>query len=69
MLNAAGFGSDSSLRLKSRCKNCNKKQVGLMGFKCRCGDLFCGKHQYAIEHSCPFDYKMFDREILIRKIS
>ncbi|KAK2653643.1 hypothetical protein Ddye_013499 [Dipteronia dyeriana] len=65
-LNAAWFGSDSGMRLKSRCKNCNKK-VGLTGFKCRCGDLFCGMHRYAAEHSCPFDYKKFDREILIKE--
>ncbi|KAK0597673.1 hypothetical protein LWI29_027448 [Acer saccharum] len=43
-LNADGFGLDSGLRLKSRCKNCNKK-VGLTGFKCRCGYLFCGMHR------------------------
>ncbi|TXG70776.1 hypothetical protein EZV62_005711 [Acer yangbiense] len=65
-LNAAGFDSDTGSRWKSRCKNCNKK-VGLTGFKCRCGDLFCGKHRYATEHSCPFDYKKFDREILIKE--
>ncbi|KAI9161236.1 hypothetical protein LWI28_015651 [Acer negundo] len=65
-LDADGFGSDSGLRLKSRCKNCNKK-VGLTGFKCRCGDLFCGMHRYATEHSCTFDYKKFDREILIKE--
>ncbi|KAH7557507.1 hypothetical protein JRO89_XS11G0167500 [Xanthoceras sorbifolium] len=53
-------------RLKNRCNNCNKK-VGLMGFKCRCRDLFCAKHRYATEHSCPFDYKKFDREILIKE--
>ncbi|KAK2653646.1 hypothetical protein Ddye_013504 [Dipteronia dyeriana] len=65
-LNATWSGSDSGSRWKSRCKNCNKK-VGLTGFTCRCGDLFCGKHRYATEHSCPFDYKKFDREILIKE--
>ncbi|KAK0595763.1 hypothetical protein LWI29_009771 [Acer saccharum] len=65
--NALGFGSDSSgSRSKSRCNKCNRK-VGLIGFKCRCGDLFCGKHRYATEHSCTFDYKKFDRENLIKQ--
>ncbi|KAK3220913.1 hypothetical protein Dsin_014883 [Dipteronia sinensis] len=43
------------------------QQVGLTGFKCRCGDLFCGKHPYATEHFCTFDYKKFDLEILIKE--
>ncbi|KAI9161067.1 hypothetical protein LWI28_014116 [Acer negundo] len=65
--NALGFGLDSSgSRSKSRCNKCNKK-VGLIGFKCRCGDLFCGKHRYATEHSCTFDYKKFDLENLMKQ--
>lgn len=40
----------------SRCKAC-KKKVGLLGFQCRCGGVFCGSHRYAEEHSCPSDYK------------
>ncbi|KAL5744412.1 hypothetical protein ACOSQ2_027528 [Xanthoceras sorbifolium] len=62
----SGSNTQNSSRLKNRCNNCNKK-VGLMGYKCRCGDLFCAKHRYATEHSCPFDYKKFDREILIKE--
>ncbi|XP_028779656.1 zinc finger A20 and AN1 domain-containing stress-associated protein 9-like [Neltuma alba] len=50
---------------KKRCKSCNKK-VGLTGFRCRCGDLFCGKHRYPQEHSCAADYKRRGRR-LIRK--
>ncbi|KAK1579065.1 hypothetical protein Q3G72_035280 [Acer saccharum] len=65
--NAFSFGSDSSgSRSKSRCNKCNKK-VGLIGFNCRCGDLFCGEHRYATEHYCTFNYKKFDRENLIKE--
>lgn len=39
----------------SRCTTCNKR-VGLTGFKCRCGDLFCASHRYSDKHDCPFDY-------------
>lgn len=40
----------------SRCNAC-KKKVGLLGFHCRCGHVYCGSHRYPEEHSCPADYK------------
>ncbi|CAL5422195.1 unnamed protein product [Camellia sinensis] len=40
----------------NRCTTC-KKRVGLTGFKCHCGDLFCGSHRYSDKHDCPFDYR------------
>ncbi|KAH7537918.1 hypothetical protein FEM48_Zijuj03G0143800 [Ziziphus jujuba var. spinosa] len=51
--------------VKNRCKSCNRK-VGLMGFRCRCGGLFCGKHRYAEEHSCEADYKTKERNLLVK---
>lgn len=41
---------------KNRCSVCRKK-VGLTGFQCRCGGLFCSLHRYSNEHNCTFDYK------------
>lgn len=41
---------------KNRCFTCRKK-VGLTGFDCRCGHLFCSIHRYSDVHSCSFDYK------------
>lgn len=41
---------------KNRCRICRKK-VGLTGFQCRCGGLFCSIHRYSNEHDCTFDYK------------
>lgn len=41
---------------KNRCTLCRKK-VGLTGFECRCGGLFCSAHRYSDEHNCTFDYK------------
>jgi len=41
---------------KNRCASCNKK-VGLTGFSCRCGGLFCSLHRYSDKHECSFDYK------------
>ncbi|XP_073299979.1 zinc finger A20 and AN1 domain-containing stress-associated protein 8-like [Primulina huaijiensis] len=40
----------------SRCGAC-KKRVGLTGFNCRCGNVFCGLHRYSDKHECPFDYR------------
>ncbi|KAI3372386.1 hypothetical protein L3Q82_022888, partial [Scortum barcoo] len=41
---------------KNRCFMC-RKRVGLTGFDCRCGNLFCGIHRYSDKHNCPYDYK------------
>ena len=35
-----------------------KKKVGLTGFTCRCGGLFCSIHRYSDKHQCDFDYKV-----------
>ncbi|XP_044478591.1 zinc finger A20 and AN1 domain-containing stress-associated protein 8-like [Mangifera indica] len=40
----------------NRCNSC-KKRVGLTGFKCRCGNMFCASHRYSDKHDCPFDYR------------
>ncbi|CAL5437870.1 unnamed protein product [Camellia sinensis] len=56
---ASGSEETGEPKLKegpNRCTTC-KKRVGLTGFKCRCGDLFCGSHRYSDKHDCPFDYR------------
>ncbi|KAG0483087.1 hypothetical protein HPP92_011171 [Vanilla planifolia] len=45
----------------NRCSTC-RKRVGLTGFRCRCGDLFCARHRYSDTHDCSFDYKAAGRE-------
>ncbi|XP_061586829.1 AN1-type zinc finger protein 5a [Cololabis saira] len=47
---------DPSKPKKNRCFMC-RKRVGLTGFDCRCGNLFCGIHRYSDKHNCPYDYK------------
>lgn len=47
----------------SRCNQCRKK-VGLTGFKCKCGETFCGQHRHAESHCCSFDYKTVQRQKL-----
>ncbi|KAJ9599016.1 hypothetical protein L9F63_010473 [Diploptera punctata] len=41
---------------KNRCAVCRKK-VGLTGFECRCGGLYCAVHRYSDKHNCTFDYR------------
>lgn len=47
----------------NRCHQCNKR-VGLTGFACRCGGLYCSEHRYDNAHGCTFDYKTMEREEL-----
>jgi len=47
----------------SRCWSCNKK-IGLTGFRCRCGYVFCGTHRYEDAHECDFNFCQTKQEIL-----
>ncbi|XP_021728950.1 zinc finger A20 and AN1 domain-containing stress-associated protein 8-like [Chenopodium quinoa] len=49
----------------SRCTTC-KKRVGLTGFNCRCGNLFCATHRYSDKHECPFDYRTAARDAIAK---
>ncbi|GMJ15494.1 Stress Associated Protein3 [Hibiscus trionum] len=49
------------VRRPNRCLSCNKR-VGLTGFKCRCGMVFCGIHRYPEEHGCDFDFKAMGKQ-------
>ncbi|KAB0400759.1 hypothetical protein E2I00_011219 [Balaenoptera physalus] len=41
---------------KNRCFVCRKK-VGLTGFECWCGNVYCGVHRYSDVHKCSYNYK------------
>lgn len=43
-------------KTKNRCASCRKK-VGLTGFDCRCGGLYCAVHRYSDKHNCTFNYR------------
>ncbi|KAK7401516.1 hypothetical protein VNO78_13061 [Psophocarpus tetragonolobus] len=53
-------------RLVNRCSGCRRK-VGLTGFRCRCGLLFCAHHRYSDRHDCSYDYKAAAREAIARE--
>lgn len=56
--NSEGDGCDDKGKKpkKNRCMECRKK-VGLTGFMCHCGKLFCSLHRYSDTHECTFDFK------------
>ncbi|PHT31096.1 Zinc finger A20 and AN1 domain-containing stress-associated protein 8 [Capsicum baccatum] len=49
----------SEVKSKEGLKKCTtfRKRVGLTGFSCKCGDLFCAVHHYSDKHNCLFDYR------------
>ncbi|XP_061998404.1 zinc finger A20 and AN1 domain-containing stress-associated protein 5 [Rosa rugosa] len=56
----------SMRRVVNRCSGCRRK-VGLTGFRCRCGELFCSEHRYSDRHVCSYDYKAAGREAIARE--
>lgn len=40
----------------SRCATCTRK-VGLFGYNCKCGKVFCAQHHLPEEHPCTFNYR------------
>ena len=55
----------SRLPAPNRCGSC-RKRVGLTGFKCRCGHIYCALHRYSDKHSCTFDYKAAGQEAIAK---
>eukprot|EP00127_Corallochytrium_limacisporum_P004810 Clim_evm2s181 gene=Clim_evmTU2s181 len=53
----APVGSCKTTKNPNRCQCCNKKVSLATRFSCRCGGNFCGRHRYAEQHSCTYDYK------------
>lgn len=49
----------------NRCTTC-RKRVGLTGFNCRCGNIFCAVHRYSDKHDCPIDYRTAAREAIAK---
>ncbi|OIW05200.1 hypothetical protein TanjilG_19831 [Lupinus angustifolius] len=49
----------------SRCATC-KKRVGLTGFSCKCGNLFCAMHRYSDKHDCQYDYRAVGQDAIAK---
>ncbi|KAK7285548.1 hypothetical protein RJT34_20323 [Clitoria ternatea] len=64
------LSSGENLEMKAktgpnRCATC-KKRVGLTGFGCKCGNLFCATHRYSDKHQCPFDYRTVGQDAIAK---
>lgn len=55
--------SDTTKEMKPRCLVC-KKKLGLTGFPCRCGGLYCATHRGDVDHACKYDYKSDQQKAL-----
>ncbi|XP_059284849.1 putative zinc finger A20 and AN1 domain-containing stress-associated protein 8 [Lycium ferocissimum] len=62
-------GKDDLSTMKTKTKRCIvcKKKVGLIGFSCKCGEIFCRSHRYPEEHACMFDFKSIGRANLVKE--
>jgi hypothetical protein len=46
-----------------KCWKCNKN-IGLLGFKCKCLYTFCALHRFYTDHDCTYDHIKNDRKRL-----
>ncbi|KAK7819673.1 zinc finger a20 and an1 domain-containing stress-associated protein 6 [Quercus suber] len=49
----------------TRCRAC-KKSVGIIGIKCKCGNIFCAVHRYSDKHNCSYDYRAAARAAIAK---
>lgn len=65
-LDSSSSNQASEVKVKvgpNRCSTC-RKRVGLTGFSCRCGNLYCADHRYSDKHECSFDYRTAARDAI-----
>ena len=47
----------------NKCSTC-RKLVGLTGFNCKYGNLFCSSHRYSHKEDCSFKYQTVGRDAI-----
>lgn len=57
----------SSNKSKQLCFFCNKK-LGIIEYKCKCGNLFCISHLQSEKHNCGYDYRLAGMNQIKREI-
>lgn len=57
---------ETGKQVLNRCVTCRRK-VGLTGFRCRCGGMYCSVHRYSEKHECSFDYRSAGRDAIARE--
>lgn len=53
----------SSLIKTVRCFSCREK-LGMFGISCKCGHVYCSQHRMPEDHSCTYDFKSQQKQIL-----
>ena len=48
-----------------KCWQC-KIKVGHLGYPCKCGYTYCGKHRYYDTHECTYDYKTEGKQKIVK---
>lgn len=66
VVDGPGPAASASRSSVNRCRSC-RKRVGLTGFRCRCGEMFCCAHRYSDRHDCSYDYKSAARDAIARE--
>lgn len=51
----------------SKCIIC-KRNIGLLGFKCKCKNVYCVNHKYPEQHQCSFDFKETQKKRLEKEL-
>lgn len=60
------FGADQPQpKAAIRCLSCNRKCT-LTGFRCKCGNTYCGTHRYPEKHECTYDFKAAGRDSIAK---
>ncbi|XP_070054767.1 zinc finger A20 and AN1 domain-containing stress-associated protein 9-like [Nicotiana tomentosiformis] len=61
--------NDDGLTMKTKTERCNscKKKVGLVGFSCKCGGIFCRIHWFPEELACTINFKSLGRALLVKE--
>jgi AN1-type zinc finger protein 5/6 len=52
---------------KKKCFTCNKK-IGLLGFECKCKNMFCSMHLNPESHNCNYDFKKEQKDRLEKQL-
>lgn len=55
------------IKNKKKCFTCNKK-IGLLGFECKCKNMFCSMHLNPETHNCNYDFKKEQKERLEKQL-
>ena len=51
-----------------KLKSCNKKLKLVNNYESECGNYYCIKHKFSMDHDCTFDYKKKQQEILQKNL-